>query len=489
MVHVTDMFTTLLSMTGCKAPADRLIDGVDQSPFFLGKQETSNRESCIVWLKDELHAVKWKDFKINFKRQQHFHDPELALGFARITHLKEDPKERDAVNQRYVRWWVMQHAQRIIRDFEESAKKEELIPPRRRARFRAQATRQGLNAMTAPTRAETIAHGAAGNRRGQGCCSASGHVNAGLAPDTIKLESMNWIPGGAFLMGSNSFYREERPVRPEFVEGFWIDVFPVTNAEFREFVEATGYVTYSERPPNPAMYPDADPALLVPGSLVFVKPDRPVSLRNNLAWWEYRPARTGGIRRGRKVRLPAVTIIPSCTSPTRTRSPMRRGATRSCRPKRNRSSPPVGGLEGKAYPWGDAANPEGRFLANTWQGQFPHENLAEDGYDGTSPVDAFPANGYGLFDMVGNVWEWTSSPYDAVPDQPPQSCCHPNAGDDRSTRRVVKGGSHLCAPNYCLRYRPSARQGETVNSSTCHIGFRCVVRRPTGRLTQASRQT
>ena len=123
------MFTTLLSMTGCKAPADRLIDGVDQSPFFLGKQPTSNRESCIVWLKDELHAVKWKDFKINFKRQQHFHDPELPLGFARITHLQEDPKEREAVNQRYVRWWVMQHAQRIIRDFEESAKKEELIPP------------------------------------------------------------------------------------------------------------------------------------------------------------------------------------------------------------------------------------------------------------------------------------------------------------------------------------------------------------------------
>jgi formylglycine-generating enzyme required for sulfatase activity len=106
--------------------------------------------------------------------------------------------------------------------------------------------------------------------------------------------------------------------------------------------------------------------------------------------------------------------------------------------------------------------------------------LAEDGYEGTSPVDAFPANGYGLFDMVGNVWEWTSSPYDASPDQPPQSCCHPNAGDDRSARRVVKGGSHLCAPNYCLRYRPSARQGETVDSSTCHIGFRCIVRKPPG---------
>ena len=129
MVHVTDMFTTLLKFTGCEPPHDRLIDGVDQSPFFLGQQKTSNRESCMVWLKDELHAVKWKDFKINFKRQQHFHDPELPLGFARITHLQEDPKEREPVNQRYVRWWVMQHANRIVREFEQSTKSEELIPP------------------------------------------------------------------------------------------------------------------------------------------------------------------------------------------------------------------------------------------------------------------------------------------------------------------------------------------------------------------------
>lgn len=129
MVHVTDMFTTLLKMAGCEPPTDRLIDGVDQSAFFLGQQETSNREACMVWLKDELHAVKWKDFKINFKRQQHFHDPELPLGFARITHLQEDPKEREAVNQRYVRWWVMQHAHRVVRAFEESTKVEEIIPP------------------------------------------------------------------------------------------------------------------------------------------------------------------------------------------------------------------------------------------------------------------------------------------------------------------------------------------------------------------------
>jgi arylsulfatase A-like enzyme len=128
MVHVTDMFTTLLRFAGCEPPRDRIIDGKDQTPFFLGRQKASNREHCMVWLNEELHAIKWKDFKINFKRQQHFHDPELGLGFARITHLMDDPKEREAVNQRYVRWWVMQHAHRVVREFEESKKREELIP-------------------------------------------------------------------------------------------------------------------------------------------------------------------------------------------------------------------------------------------------------------------------------------------------------------------------------------------------------------------------
>ena len=128
MVHVTDMFTTLLKFAGCEPPPDRIIDGKDQTPFLLGTQKASNREDCMVWLNEELHAIKWKDFKINFKRQQHFHDPELGLGFARITHLMDDPKEREAVNQRYVRWWVMQHAHRVVREFEESKKREELIP-------------------------------------------------------------------------------------------------------------------------------------------------------------------------------------------------------------------------------------------------------------------------------------------------------------------------------------------------------------------------
>jgi sulfatase modifying factor 1 len=308
-----------------------------------------------------------------------------------------------------------------------------------------------------------------------------------MAPDAVNRRNMIWIPGGNFLMGSNSFYREERPVRPAFVHGFWIDTCPVTNAEFRKFTDATGYVTYSERLPNPSMYPDADPALLVPGSLVFRKPDRPVNLRNNLAWWEYRPGADWRHPQGPESSIGGCEDHPVVHVAYADALAYAAWAGKELPTEAEWEFAARGGLEGKAYSWGDASNPDGRFLANTWQGHFPYENSADDGYEGTSPVDAFPPNGYGVFDMVGNVWEWTSSLYGAVQhqhgaaqDQPAQSCCHSSVGDDRNTRRVVKGGSHLCAPNYCLRYRPSARQGETVDSSTCHIGFRCVVRKPPG---------
>ncbi|HLZ00970.1 MAG TPA: formylglycine-generating enzyme family protein [Bradyrhizobium sp.] len=288
---------------------------------------------------------------------------------------------------------------------------------------------------------------------------------------------MVFIPGGTFLMGSNAFYREERPVQRVSTDGFWIDRFPVTNAQFRRFVDATGYVTFSERAPTREMYPDAAAEFLVPGSLVFVKPPRPVSLRDYRAWWAYVPGANWRHPNGPNSSIAHRDNHPVVHVAYEDASAYAAWAGKALPGEVEWEYAARGGLEGAAYPWGDAANPEGRFMANTWQGRFPFENLAEDGYEGTSPVDAFPPNGYGLHDMVGNVWEWTSTPYASSHDAE-KSCCHRETLDQRSHLQVVKGGSHLCAPNYCLRFRPAARQGETRDSSTCHIGFRCIVREP-----------
>jgi formylglycine-generating enzyme len=292
---------------------------------------------------------------------------------------------------------------------------------------------------------------------------------------------MIWIPGGSFLMGSEKFYREERPVRPVSVAGFWIDQHPVTNAQFRQFVATTGYLTLCERNPDPALYPDADPALLVPGSLVFHKPAGPVSLRDSRAWWLYVPGASWHHPEG-----------PESTIDGRERHPVvhiayedalayAAWAGKALPLEAEWEFAARGGLDGATYAWGEAFAPEGRAMANTWQGRFPWENLAADGYEGTSPVFAFSANGYGLYDMIGNVWEWTASAYTphraaAAADSTTKSCCLSEAAGISTERRVVKGGSHLCAPNYCLRYRPAARQAETSDTSSCHIGFRCVVR-------------
>jgi formylglycine-generating enzyme len=315
------------------------------------------------------------------------------------------------------------------------------------------------------------------------CCSTHGAslddgASAAAGPITnARREDMVFIPGGSFLMGSNAFYREERPVRSETVDGFWIDRFPVTNAEFARFVAATGYVTFSERVPTQEMYPDAAPEFLVPGSLVFVKPPRPVSLRDHRAWWAYVPGANWRHPNGPNSSLLHKDKHPVVHVAYEDAHAYAEWAGKELPDEAQWEFAARGGLEGAAYPWGDAANPEGRYMANTWQGRFPFENLAEDGFEGTSPVDAFPPNGFGLHDMAGNVWEWTSSLY-SPQGGADKSCCQRADVDPQSQQMVVKGGSHLCAPNYCLRFRPAARQGETRDSSTCHIGFRCVMRAP-----------
>jgi formylglycine-generating enzyme required for sulfatase activity len=290
---------------------------------------------------------------------------------------------------------------------------------------------------------------------------------------------MIWIPGRTFLMGSNAFYREERPVRPETVQGFWIDRYPVTNADFRRFVDATGYVTFCERPPDRSMYPDADPALLVPGSAVFQKTPGPVSLRDSRAWWEYVPGADWRHPEGPESSIDGRDDHPVVHIAYEDACVYAAWASKALPTEPEWEFAARGGLDGATYAWGEEFAPNGKLMANTWQGRFPWENLQTDGYERTCPVDAFPPNGYGVHDMIGNVWEWTASVF-AKPGTEPikSSCCSASEPEANAVRRVVKGGSHLCAPNYCLRYRPSARQGETTDTSTSHIGFRCVVRSP-----------
>jgi sulfatase modifying factor 1 len=290
---------------------------------------------------------------------------------------------------------------------------------------------------------------------------------------------MIWVPGGSFLMGSNDFYREERPVHREQVCGFWMDSHPVTNAAFRQFVSATGYVTACERPPDPSIYREAHPSLLVPGSLVFRKPRGPVDLRDYRAWWEYVPGANWQRPEGPDSNIDGRNSHPVVHVAYEDACAYAAWGGKELLIESEWEFAARGGLEGAAYAWGEAFAPDGRAMANTWQGRFPWENLKVDGYEGTSPVDAFPANGYGLYDMIGNVWEWTASSFTPLrAENSKKSCCVPSGPDGHIARRVVKGGSHLCAPNYCLRYRPAARQGEAVDTSACHIGFRCVVRRP-----------
>ena len=289
------------------------------------------------------------------------------------------------------------------------------------------------------------------------------------------VEHMAWVPGGSFQMGSEDFYPEERPVRRVEVEGFWMDEHPVTVREFRRFVRETDYVTVAERPLDPADFPGADPAQLVPGSLVFRPSRGPVALDDWRNWWAYVPGACWQRPEG-----------PGSDTYTRGRHPVVQVAYEDAEAYATWAGKALpteaeweraarGGAEGRTFAWGDEFAPGGRMMANTWQGEFPWENLLHDGYAGTSPVGSFPPNDYGLHDMVGNVWEWTVEPY-SESDDADAPCCGPGRTDGHRPRRVIKGGSHLCAPSYCLRYRPAARQGEEVDTSTGHIGFRCVVR-------------
>jgi formylglycine-generating enzyme required for sulfatase activity len=308
---------------------------------------------------------------------------------------------------------------------------------------------------------------------------------------------MVWVPGGRFTMGSGHHYPEEAPAHEVVVDGFWIDRHPVTNAQFATFVEATGHITVAEQAPDATDYPGADPALLVPASAVFTPPPHPVPLTDAYRWWSSISGAGWRHPRGPDSDLAGVADHPVVHVAWPDVLTYAAWAGKEIPTEAEWEFAARGGREAAEYAWGDELTPDGAHLANVWQGDFPVENRCEDGYRWTSPVGAFPANGYGLLDMIGNVWEWAADWWAEhrrlAPATP--NCCgpgkvrhNPTGGRQdlsvdpdlplaaRTTRKVIKGGSYLCAPNYCRRYRPAARLPQAVDTATCHLGFRCVVR-------------
>jgi sulfatase modifying factor 1 len=302
---------------------------------------------------------------------------------------------------------------------------------------------------------------------------------------------MVFVEGGTFPMGSDRHYPEEAPVHRVTVSPFFIDRTPVTNRQFREFVNATNYVTFAEIAPDPKDYPDALPHMLKAGSLVFTPPNHPVDLRDWSQWWRFKFGANWRKPYGPRSSIGGRDDHPVVHIAYRDAEAYARWAGKELPTEAEWEYAARGGLEEAEFAWGDELAPEGRHMANTWQGAFPHENLASDGHRRTSPVLAFPPNGYGIHDMIGNVWEWTSDWYSSRhAEDCGKPCCIPenprgapeaDSYDERAPsvripRKVLKGGSHLCAPNYCRRYRPAARHAQPIDTGTSHIGFRCIFR-------------
>jgi sulfatase modifying factor 1 len=293
------------------------------------------------------------------------------------------------------------------------------------------------------------------------------------------MQDMRAIPAGTFLMGSDRHYEEEAPVRQVGVAGFMMDVYPVTNRQFNEFVHNTCYTTHAERSLDPALYRGIDPAHLQPGALVFEPKRQPAHAPQPLRWWAYKSGAHWRCPEGEDTVLKTRLDHPVTCVAYEDAAAYAEWAGKGLPTEAQWEYAARGGLAGAEYAWGDEFAPGGRRMANTWTGVFPHENGVAGRKFFTTEVGSFPANGYGFYDMIGNVWEWTRDWY--TRDRAAARCCGrppPDSYDPalpvRIPRRVVKGGSFLCAPNYCARYRPAARQPQMIDTASVHIGFRCV---------------
>ncbi len=284
---------------------------------------------------------------------------------------------------------------------------------------------------------------------------------------------MVFIEGGEFSMGAARFYPEERPVRCVAVESFWIDATPVTNVAFARFVAASGYVTVAERRAE---------SLPGGGSNVFVQPNSSVDLADPSQWWQFREGACWRHPLGPASDLTGLENHPVVHIAFEDALAYAAWAGKQLPTEAQWEFAARGGLDGAEYAWGNALAPDGLMLANYWQGEFPTENTLADGWARTSPVATYPGNGYGLHDMIGNVWEWTVDAWSMPRDASAPKCCagregaRPKDGTSMPERKVIKGGSHLCAINYCQRYRPAARHPQPIRESASHIGFRCVAK-------------
>ena len=307
-------------------------------------------------------------------------------------------------------------------------------------------------------------------------------ANPGEGVHRINSETneMVWIPGGTFMMGSETGKSDEQPVHQVIVRGFWMDRTEVTNEQFEKFVRATGYVTVAERKPDPKDFPGASPDMLVPGSVVFIPPPGDVPLDNHYIWWKWVPGANWRHPEGPNSDIKGREkhpVVHVCWEDAMAYS---NWADKRLPTEAEWEFASRGGLKGKPYVWGDDQVPQGQWRANIWQGRFPNENTLVDGFRATAPVASFPPNGYGLYDMAGNVWEWCADWYrpDYYANCPRENPAGPlesfDPDEPNVPKRVMRGGSYLCSDLYCTGYRPSARMKSSPDTGLSHTGFRCV---------------